>query len=120
MRRLLTVVVVVLLGASISTGCGRIGKRVDEQIEVVGNQFAKFEKMGFTDRLQKYIVSACWAAYWVFMFFGMTSYAAAVPDDLGWGATVLESSFGLLRFAFFIVSIFRTLLQLPRLHSQRC
>merc|ERR1719160_1354126 len=60
--------------------------------------------MGFTDRLQKYIVSACWAAYWGFMFFGMTSYAAAVPDDLGWGATVLESSFGLLRFAFFIVS----------------
>merc|ERR1712118_372523 len=56
-----------------------------KQIEVVGNQFAKFEKMGFTDRLQKYIVSACWAAYWVFMFFGMTSYAAAVPDDLGWG-----------------------------------
>ena len=79
-----------------------------KQIEVVGNQFAKFEKMGFTDRLQKYIVSACWAAYWVFMFFGMTSYAAAVPDDLGWGATVLESSFGLLRFAFFIVSIFVT------------
>merc|ERR1712159_1744 len=40
----------------------------------------------------------------------MTSYAAAVPDDLGWGATVLESSFGLLRFAFFIVSIFSALL----------
>merc|ERR1712128_387609 len=66
-----------------------------KQIEVVGNQFAKVEKMGFTDRLQKYIVSGCWGAYWVFMFFAMTSYAAAVPDDLGWGGTNLESSFGL-------------------------
>jgi hypothetical protein len=81
-----------------------------KQIEVVGNQFAKVEKMGFTDRLQKYIVSGCWGAYWVFMFFAMTSYAAAVPDDLGWGGTNLESSFGLLRFAFFLVSIFSALL----------
>ena len=81
-----------------------------KQIEVVGNQFAKAEKMGFTDRLQKYIVSGCWAAYWVFMFFAMTSYAAAIPDDLGWGGTKLESSFGLLRFAFFLVSIFSALL----------
>ena len=47
----------------------------------------------------QYIVSGCWAAYWVFMFFAMTSYAAAIPDDLGWGGTKLESSFGLLRFA---------------------
>merc|ERR1712194_210670 len=74
-----------------------------KQIEVVGNQFAKVEKMGFTDRLQKYIVSGCWAGYWVFMFFAMTSYAAAIPDNLGWGSTNLESSFGLLRFAFFLV-----------------
>merc|ERR1740130_2010046 len=66
--------------------------------------------MGFTDRLQKYIVSGCWGAYWVFMFFAMTSYAAAIPDDLGWGDTNLESSFGLLRFAFFLVSIFSALL----------
>merc|ERR1740139_2068544 len=64
-----------------------------KQIEVVGNQFAKVEKMGFTDRLQKYIVSGCWAGYWVFMFFAMTSYAAAIPDNLGWGSTNLESSF---------------------------
>merc|ERR1712194_272460 len=81
-----------------------------KQIEVVGNQFAKVEKMGFTDRLQKYIVSGCWAGYWVFMFFAMTSYAAAIPDNLGWGGTNLESSFGLLRFAFFLVSIFAALL----------
>jgi hypothetical protein len=81
-----------------------------KQIEVVGNQFAKVEKMGFTDRLQKYIVSGCWAGYWVFMFFAMTSYAAAIPDDLGWGDTTLESSFGLLRFAFFLISIFAALL----------
>jgi len=81
-----------------------------KQIEVVGNQFAKVEKMGFTDRLQKYIVSGCWAGYWVFMFFAMTSYAAAIPDNLGWGSTNLESSFGLLRFAFFLVSIFAALL----------
>jgi len=71
-----------------------------KQIDVVGNQFAKVEKMGFTERLQKYIVSGCWAGYWVFMFFAMTSYAAAIPDELGWGDTTLESSFGLLRFAF--------------------
>jgi hypothetical protein len=81
-----------------------------KQIEAVGKLFLKVEKMGFTDKIQKYVVSGCWAAYWGFMFFAMTAYAAAIPDTLGWGSTKLQSSFGLVRFGFFIVSIFASLL----------
>merc|ERR1719454_2869416 len=40
----------------------------------------------------------------------MTSYAAVHPDSLGWGTVTMQSSFGLLRFAFFVVSVFASLL----------
>merc|ERR1719217_43430 len=40
----------------------------------------------------------------------MTMFAGMHPDSLGWGPVTLQSSFGLLRFAFFLVSIFASLL----------
>merc|ERR1711988_690901 len=36
--------------------------------------------------------------------------AALIPDSLGWGTVTMQSSFGLLRFAFFVVSVFASLL----------
>jgi hypothetical protein len=33
-----------------------------------------------------------------------------IPDSLGWGLVELDASFGLLRFAFIIVSIFGAIL----------
>jgi len=81
-----------------------------KQIDVVGKQFVKLQNMGFTDNIQKIIISACWGAYWAFLFFAMTSYAAVHPDSLGWGPVTMQSSFGLIRFAFFLVSIFSSLL----------
>ena len=56
------------------------------------------------------IISGCWVGYWAFLFFAMTSYAAVHPASLGWSTNTLQSSFGLLRFAFFMVSIFASLL----------
>ena len=44
------------------------------------------------------------------LFFAMTMFAGMHPDSLGWGPVTLQSSFGLLRFAFFLVSIFASLL----------
>jgi len=83
-----------------------------KQIDVVGKQFMKVEKAVpfFNDKNQKYLVSACWAGYWAFMFFAMTFYAALIPDGLGWGTVTLQSSFGLLRFGFFLISMFAALL----------
>jgi len=81
-----------------------------KQIDVVGKLFLKAEKAGFSDKIQKMIISGCWAGYWGFLFFAMTSFAAVHPDSLGWGPNTLQSSFGLLRFAFFIVSVFASLL----------
>merc|ERR1719393_431540 len=40
----------------------------------------------------------------------MTMFAGMHPDSLGWGPVTLQSSFGLVRFGFFIVSIFASLL----------
>ena len=56
------------------------------------------------------IISGCWVGYWAFLFFAMTSFAAVHPASLGWSTNTLQSSFGLLRFAFFMVSIFASLL----------
>jgi len=36
----------------------------------------------------------------------MVSYAAMIPDSLGWGGVRLEASFGLLRFSMMLISIF--------------
>ena len=44
------------------------------------------------------------------MFVVMLVYALMIPDTLGWGLVELEMSFGLLRFAFIIVSIFGAIL----------
>ena len=56
------------------------------------------------------IISGCWVGYWAFLFFAMTSFAAVHPATLGWSTNTLQSSFGLIRFAFFLVSIFGSLL----------
>jgi len=81
-----------------------------KQIDAVGKLFLKAQKAGFSDNIQKMIISGCWAGYWGFLFFAMTSYAAVHPDSLGWGPVSLQSSFGLLRLCFFLVSIFASLL----------
>ena len=81
-----------------------------KEIELVGRIVAKVEVLGFTDRLQKLIIFACWAVLWAFLFVSMAVYASMVPDTLGWGVVRLEASFGLLRFSFVLVSIFGALL----------
>jgi len=81
-----------------------------KQIDQVGKLFLQAEKKGFSDKIQKMIISGCWVGYWAFLFFAMTSFAAVHPASLGWSTNTLQSSFGLLRFAFFMVSIFASLL----------
>lgn len=70
----------------------------------------KVEDMGFTLTLQKRIIVGCWAVLWAFMLVAMLLYALMIPDSLGWGLVELDASFGLLRFAFIIVSIFGAIL----------
>ena len=70
----------------------------------------KVEDMGFTLRLQKLIIVGCWGVLWAFMFISMLVYAMMIPDSLGWGLVTLDASFGLLRFAFIVVSIFGAIL----------
>jgi len=70
----------------------------------------KIEDMGFKLYWQKLIIVGCWGVLWAFMFFSMLVYAMMIPDTLGWGLVELEASFGLLRFAFIIVSIFGAIL----------
>lgn len=81
-----------------------------KEIEVVGRLVAKVEALNFTDRIQKVIICACWAALWLFMFVSMTVYAAMIPDTLGWGPVDLEASFGLLRLSFVLISLFGAIL----------
>jgi len=81
-----------------------------KEIQTVGNIIAKVENLGFTDQIQKMIISGCWLALWLFLFVAMTLYASMIPDTLGWGTVQLEASFGLLRFSFVLVSIFGALL----------
>lgn len=66
----------------------------------------KMEELGFTLKLQKRIIVGCWGVLWAFMFVAMLIYAMMVPDTLGWGLVTLDASFGLLRFAFIVTSIF--------------
>jgi len=68
--------------------------------------FAKAEAMGLKEEQLKYLVAGCWAGLWVFMVGAMVSYAAMIPDSLGWGGVRLEASFGLLRFSMMLISIF--------------
>jgi len=81
-----------------------------KEIEQVGRVVAKVEQLGFTDYIQRVIISGCWAALWAFTFIAMTVYASMIPDTLGWGVVELEASFGLLRFSFVLVSIFGSIL----------
>jgi len=81
-----------------------------KEIEFVGRLVARVEGMGFTDRLQKIIISGCWAVLWAFMFLSMTIYASMIPDTLGWGTVQLEASFGMLRFCFVLTSVAGTVL----------
>lgn len=81
-----------------------------KDIGAVGAIVAKAEGMGLTDKAFRSLIAACWGGLWLFMFFAMTTYAASIPDTLGWGVTVLGSSFGMLRFIFVLVSIFGFLL----------
>jgi hypothetical protein len=81
-----------------------------KEIELVGRIVAQVEALGFTDRIQKIIISGCWGILWVFMFFSMTMYASMIPDTLGWGIVELEASFGMLRFCFVVTSIAATAL----------
>ena len=68
------------------------------------------EEQGFSVRLQKLFIVGCWGVLWAFMFLAMLVYATMIPDSLGWGLVELDASFGLLRFAFIVVSIFGALL----------
>jgi len=80
------------------------------EVPTVGRLLAKVEQMGFSIRIQEMIISGCWVALWLFMFFAMTAYALMVPDTLGWGLISLEASFGLLRFSFVVTSVFGSIL----------
>jgi len=81
-----------------------------KEVELVGHIVAQVEALGFTDRIQKIIISGCWGILWVFMFFSMTMYASMIPDTLGWGIVELEASFGMLRFCFVVTSLAGTVL----------
>uniref|UniRef100_A0A7S2DK13 Uncharacterized protein n=1 Tax=Haptolina brevifila TaxID=156173 RepID=A0A7S2DK13_9EUKA len=70
----------------------------------------KVDAFNMSIKIQKMIISACWAALWLFMFVSMIIYAAMMPDTLGWGSVQLEASFGLLRLSFVLVSIFGAIL----------
>jgi len=67
-------------------------------------------QMNVSEATQKMVIAGCWGALWLFLFVSLTVYASMVPDSLGWGTVQLEASFGLLRFAFVLVSIFGALL----------
>jgi hypothetical protein len=84
---------------------GFTGLYAAQAIPCVADQFDKIEEMGFEDIHQKYIIFAGWTALWIFTFASMFSYALTIPDSLGWGDVELESSFGLLRVCFVLVSI---------------
>ena len=71
----------------------------------VADAFDKIEAMGFTEAVQKGIMCTLWVALWLFVFASMATYALFIPDTLGWDTVELESSFGLLRLCFVLVSI---------------
>lgn len=89
---------------------GFTGLYAAKEIAPVGAIVGRAEAMGVSDKAQRMLIAGCWAALWVFMFFAMTTYASMIPDTLGWGVTTLDSSFGMLRFVFVLVSIFGMLL----------
>ena len=76
-----------------------------QAIPWVADQFDEIEKLGVTDTIQKYIMSAFWVALCIFIFTSMAMYSANIPDTLGWGTVELEASFGLLNLCFVLVAI---------------
>jgi len=92
-----------LLLGLIATGI--TGMYASQSIPWVATQFDKIEELGFSDRIQKYIMCSCWVALWGFVFSSMATYALLIPDTLGWGAVKLEASFGLLRLCFVLCTI---------------
>mmetsp|Transcript_8570 Transcript_8570/g.29261 ORF Transcript_8570/g.29261 Transcript_8570/m.29261 type:complete len:366 (-) Transcript_8570:153-1250(-) len=61
--------------------------------------------MGFDQRSQGFLLVGCWAATWALLFLGLLTYAAMVPDTLGWGTVDFEASFGLVRLSFLLVTM---------------
>jgi len=84
---------------------GVTGMYALQSIPWVADQFDKIEALGFSDRIQKYIMGSCWMALSVFIFTSMALYSANIPDTLGWGTVELEASFGLLTLCFVLASI---------------
>ena len=82
------------------------------QHPAVDKLFKQAKSKGMTDKIFKFVLAGCWGAFWAFLFFGMTAYAAGVPDNLGYfgDAIQLEGSYGMMRFSFLLVSIFGSML----------
>jgi len=60
--------------------------------------------VGFSDTIQKSIMTVCWSVVWCCVFSSMAIYAMLIPDTLGWGTVDLDASFGLLRLCFVLCS----------------
>jgi len=72
--------------------------------------FVKLDSYGVTEYVQKIILAASWVAFWLFILISMMVYAANLPDTIGIGAVKFESSFGLLRLTFLMVSFCTSLI----------
>jgi len=92
-----------LLCGLVATGI--TGMYALQSIPWVADQFDVIEELGFSDRIQKYVMTSCWAALCIFIFTSMALYSANIPDTLGWGTVELEASFGLLNLCFVLASI---------------
>lgn len=70
----------------------------------------KLVEAGFAMNYQIIFMMLCWFTLWIFFFLGLVSYAGSVPDSLGWGEVQFESSFGLARLSFLLVTVASSLL----------
>jgi hypothetical protein len=69
--------------------------------------FECVQKAGFTEAVQKKIISACWGVFWLFLFVAMGMFSAKLPKTLGSPGSPVgtEASFGLLRLCFLLVTL---------------
>ena len=80
------------------------------EVTKVQTSLAKVESRGVSSSIQKFSVVGAWGLLWLFLFASMAAYAVALPDTLGLGLIQLESSFGVVRLSFMLVSIFGSIL----------
>ncbi len=80
------------------------------EVSRVQTSLASAASKGVSSNFQKVAVVTSWLLLWVFLFAAMVLYAVELPDSLGLGLVKLESSFGVVRLSFMLVSIFGAIL----------